>query len=159
MWNVVFNQQNFIFSVLVAEGSKASNEVTLWVAGVSRPLVDGDDDSLVVEFLSLARLNSNSWYLSLSWNEDVPGRSLQDVGLNDSAVLSPLPLDDSNDFSCRLRFFLVDVQHFLCLVFGLDRVIGRIFSFVFQNDFTWRCPLSFWQQFHSNNIAIDGSVQ
>lgn len=109
MWNVVFNQQDFIFSVLVAERSEASNEVTLRIAGMSRPLINGDDDSLVVQFFSLARLNSNSRNLSLSWYEDMPGRSLKDVGLNDSAVLPPLSLDDSNDLSCRLRFLLVDV--------------------------------------------------
>lgn len=128
---------------------------------MSWPLIDGNNNALIVQLFSLTRLNSHSRDSSVSRNEDVTSRSLEDIGLKYATVLTPLALDDSNDLPSWLSLFLVDVFSQKLLRFNLiiNCIVCRIFSFVLENDFTWRGPLIFREQLQSNNVTIDSSVE
>lgn len=159
--HVVFDEQNFVFSFLVADRSQAANEVALRVAGMTRPRVDRDDYPLIVQLRRLSSLDSHSWDFPFSGNENVTSGALEDVRLDDSAVLSPLASDDADNLSGRLpvvhvAFFVQ--QRFGCLLV-INRVIGRIGCLVFQNYFTRRNPLLFRQNFNSDDVTVDGSIK
>lgn len=157
----MLDQQNLVFSFLVADWSQTTHEVSLWVAGVTRPRVDRDDNPLIVQLRRLACLNPNSRDFSFSRNENVASRSLEDVRLDNAAVLTPLASDDADDFSGRLSvvFFAFFVEQRLGCLFMVNRVIGRIDSLVFENDFARRYPVLLGKNFNRDDVAIDGSVE
>lgn len=161
MRHVVFDQQNLVFSFLVADRSQASHEVALRVAGMTRPRVNRDDYSLVVELHRLSGLNPNPWDFPFSGNENVASGSLEDVRLNDSAILSPLASDDADDLSGWLTVvnFAFLVQQRLGRLLVVNRVISRVGRLVFENDFARRDPLLLRKNFNSDDVTVDGSIE
>lgn len=161
MWNVVFNQQYFIFSVFVAEWTKRPDEVSLRITRVSRPLIQCHDDPLSIQFLSLSCFDSDARNFSLCRDKDVSSGALENRFLNNSAILTPLSFDNSDDSPCWPFFLFVwsNLQQGFRFLLDLHRIIYAIFSFVFQHYLAWRRPFFFRKNLNRYNISINSTIK
>lgn len=153
----MLEQQHFVFGFPVPKRPKGPNEMSLRISRIPRPRIDRDNDALTLQRLRLAGLNADLRDLSFGWNENVSRGPSNRVHLQNSTILTPFAANDSDYFarwsSFRDRNLVGGSQFYL-----LKNVTG-IILIVLQNQFARYFPLILAEQFDSNDVAVDGSIQ